>query len=113
MVNATVLEQAILNLLTNALKFVKAGATPRIKISSEKRSNRLRIQVKDHGVGIPNRYIDRIFKIFERLDPKTYPGTGIELAIVQKSVQRMNGTVGVESSQDQGSTFWIELPISP
>jgi PAS domain S-box-containing protein len=111
--NGTVLEQAILNLMTNALKFVKPGTPPRIEISSEKRGDRLRLLVKDHGVGIPNRYIDRIFKIFERLDPKNYPGTGIGLAIVQKSIQRMNGTVGVESSHDQGSTFWIELPFLP
>ena len=111
--NATVLEQAILNLLTNALKFVKPGMAPRIEISSEKRGDRLRVQFRDHGIGIPHRYIDRIFKIFERLDPKTYTGTGIGLAIVQKSVQRMGGTVGVESAQDQGSTFWIELSISP
>ncbi len=110
--NGTVLEQAILNLLTNALKFVKAGTSPRIEISTEKRGERLRLQIRDHGVGIPHRYIDRIFKIFERLDPKTYPGTGIGLAIVQKSVQRMNGTVGVESAQGEGSTFWIDLPIS-
>ena len=57
--------------------------------------------------------MDRIFKIFERLDPKTYPGTGIGLAVVQKSVQRMGGSVGVESAPDQGSTFWIELPACP
>jgi PAS domain S-box-containing protein len=108
--NATILEQVLLNLLTNGLKFVKANTVPRIEVGSERRGERLRIQVRDHGIGIPNRYIDRIFKIFERLDPKTYPGTGIGLAIVQKSIQRMGGTVGVESAQDQGSTFWIELP---
>jgi signal transduction histidine kinase len=104
------LEQAILNLLTNALKFVKPGAAPRIEISSEVRGDRRRLLFRDWGIGIPHRYIDRIFKIFERLDPKHYPGTGIGLAIVQKSVQRMGGAVGVESAQDQGSTFWIELP---
>ena len=111
--NATVLEQAVVNLLTNALKFVKPGVPPRIHISAEPHGDRLRLQVRDSGIGIPLRYIDRIFKIFERLDPKNYPGTGIGLAIVQKSIQRMGGTVGVESAQDQGSTFWIELPQSP
>ena len=111
--NATVLEQAVLNLLTNALKFVKSGVPPQIEISSEKHGDRLRIQVRDHGIGVPHRYVERIFKIFERLDPKGYPGTGIGLALVQKSVQRMGGTVGVESALDQGCTFWIELPIAP
>ena len=109
MANAAALEQAILNLLTNGLKFVKPGAAPQLHISSEERGNRLRLLVRDSGIGIPHRYIDRIFKIFERLDPQHYPGTGIGLAIVQKSVQRMGGAVGVESAHDQGSTFWIEL----
>jgi PAS domain S-box-containing protein len=111
--NVTGIEQAVVNLLTNALKFVKPGMPPQIRINSEKRGDRLRLLVSDSGIGIPHRYVDRIFKIFERLDPKTYPGTGIGLAVVQKSVQRMGGTVGVESMQDQGSTFWIELPACP
>jgi PAS domain S-box-containing protein len=111
--NATVLEQAVLNLLTNGLKFVKPNAAPQIHISCEPRGERLRLLIRDSGIGIPHRYIDRIFKIFERLDPKQYPGTGIGLAIVQKSVERMGGMVGAESAHDQGSTFWIELPYAP
>jgi signal transduction histidine kinase len=54
---------------------------------------------------------ERVFNVFERLHgEEAYPGTGIGLAIVKKGVERMHGSVGVESAPDIGSTFWIELP---
>jgi PAS domain S-box-containing protein len=110
MANSTVLEQVVTNLLTNALKFIKPGAAPHIHLWSERRGERLRLFVRDSGIGISPQHLERIFKIFERLDPRHYPGTGIGLAIVHKSVQRMGGTVGVESQPGEGSTFWVELP---
>jgi PAS domain S-box-containing protein len=111
--NPAILEQALTNLLTNAMKFVPPDSTPRIGISAERNEHRLRLRVQDHGIGIAAKHQERIFKLFERLDPKEYPGTGIGLAVVQKSVERMGGKVGVESTPNQGSTFWIELPSEP
>jgi light-regulated signal transduction histidine kinase (bacteriophytochrome) len=107
--NATILEQAVINLLTNALKFVSKGEVPRIEIRAERRHDKLRLIVQDSGIGIAPQHQGRIFRIFERLDPKSYQGTGIGLAVVQKSVERMGGRVGVDSMPQKGSAFWIEL----
>jgi PAS domain S-box-containing protein len=107
--NATVLEQAVINLILNAIKFVKNGSIPVIRIENRPFDGRVRLFIKDSGIGIAPRHQGRIFNIFERLDPKHYEGTGIGLAVVKKSVERMGGRVGVESDLNQGSTFWIEL----
>src|SRR5436189_1299328 len=71
----------------------------------------VRLSVIDNGIGIAPEHQARIFRIFERLHAASeYPGLGIGLALVRKSVDRMGGTVGVESSPGRGSRFWIELP---
>ena len=71
----------------------------------------VRIRVQDNGIGIPREYHERLFRIFERLNPaETYPGTGVGLAIVKKAVEQMKGRLGLESEPGRGSTFWIELP---
>jgi signal transduction histidine kinase len=73
--------------------------------------NLVRIWVEDNGVGIDPSQHERLFKMFERLNPKDgYEGTGIGLAIVRKAVDKMGGNVGVESDGKSGSQFWIELP---
>jgi signal transduction histidine kinase len=103
----------VANLVTNAMKFMKPGETPRIKIWSEQHDGRVRLSVQDNGIGIPREGLEKIFGVFQRLHPvDKYPGTGIGLAIVQKGVERMGGTVGVESEVGKGSRFWIELPAA-
>ena len=65
------------------------------------------------GIGIDRRNFERIFKVFERLHPQDrYPGSGLGLAIARRSVERMGGSIGVESEAGQGSRFWIRLPAS-
>jgi signal transduction histidine kinase len=106
-----VLVQAVTNLITNAVKFVQHGVRPKVRISAKENAGRVRLWVEDNGIGIAAEHQERIFKIFERLHSvATYPGTGIGLAIVRKGIERMGGTVGVESEPGKGSRFWIELP---
>ncbi len=104
------LVQVITNLVDNALKFVPKGRVPEVRISAEESAGRVRIKIQDNGIGIPHVLQGRLFKIFERLHtPADYPGTGIGLAIVLRGVECMGGTVGVESKENVGSTFWLEL----
>jgi len=105
------LEQILVNLLDNAVKFVAPGIKPAVKIYSEVVGDHLRLCVRDNGIGIEPRALRRIFEIFERLPNKgQYQGTGVGLAIVRKAAERMKGKVGVNSLPGNGSTFWIELP---
>lgn len=104
------LTQCLSNLLGNAVKFVPPGKKPRIEVWTEEVGNDVRLSIRDNGVGIDPRHQERIFMIFERVHPETeFPGTGIGLAIVKKGVERMGGTIGVESEPGEGSTFWIQL----
>lgn len=108
--NPSVLHQIFSHLLDNALKFVDEQTTPRVRIRAEQ-GPMVRIWIEDNGIGIKADYHERIFRVFERLHGSHhFPGTGIGLAIVQKGLQRMNGTAGVESSPGAGSRFWLELP---
>lgn len=74
---------------------------------------RVRLWVEDNGIGIHPDGLNKIFGVFQRLHPvDRYPGTGIGLAIVQKGIERMGGSVGVESELGIGSRFWLELPAA-
>jgi signal transduction histidine kinase len=108
------LMQIVSNLIDNALKFVTPGVAPEIHISASVEAGRVRLSVRDNGIGVAPEFQHRLFHIFERLNPgAVYPGTGIGLAIVRKGVERMGGKVGIVSAKGKGSTFWIELPIAP
>ena len=105
------LVQIISNLITNGMKFVAPGVTPRVRIWAEENARVVRLYVEDNGIGIEADKCERIFHIFERLHGvETYPGTGIGLAIVRKGAERLGGRAGVDSILNGGSTFWIELP---
>lgn len=112
--NRSILELMLSNLVENALKFVEKGRAPEVSISAEPRGDRIRIWIRDNGIGIAPEHHQRIFRIFERLHGiETFPGTGIGLALVQKAAARMNGAVGVDSELGKGSSFWLELPAAP
>ncbi len=104
------LTQCLTNLMDNAVKFVRPGAGPKVVVSSEVHGDRVRLCVRDNGIGIEPAAQRRLFSLFQRVaDPTQYEGTGVGLAIVRKSAERMNGSAGVQSLPDQGSTFWVEL----
>lgn len=106
------LVQALANLLGNALKFARPRVPPRIEISTTVRAGRVRLAIKDNGIGIAAVHHAKIFRIFERVAGQDVPGTGIGLALVKKAAERMGGRVGVASRPGRGSTFWLELPLA-
>ncbi len=113
--HASGLTQVTANLLGNGIKFVKAGESPQIVVRAESnpKTKLARIWFTDKGIGISPVNQARIFKIFEQINaPSQYDGTGIGLAVVKKTIEKMNGNVGVESEETQGSRFWIELPLA-
>lgn len=104
------LEQVCGHLLANALKFVSAGEKPKVRVYAEMSGDYVRLCVSDNGIGIRSEYHDRVFRMFERLDDaRSYPGTGVGLPIVHKTIERMGGRVGLISDYGRGSTFWFEL----
>jgi signal transduction histidine kinase len=105
------LTQVITNLLDNAVKFMPPDRRPQMRIRSERQEGQVNLWFEDNGIGIPPEAQSRLFAIFQRVhDEKQYPGTGIGLAIVRKAVERMGGSVRLESELDHGSRFCVRLP---
>ncbi len=105
------LSQAIRNLLDNAIKYTQGVPAPKIEIGGQTTEKSFTLWVRDNGIGFDMSYHDRIFEIFQRLQKADdYSGTGIGLAIVRKSMQRMGGRAWAESVPGQGATFYLELP---
>lgn len=106
--NGAGLTQCLSNLLENAVKFVKVGQMPDVRVWGEEREGWARIWVADKGIGISKDMLPRVFDMYSR-GSNRYEGTGVGLALVRKVAQRMGGRVGVESEEGSGSRFWIEL----
>jgi len=106
------LRQVLLNLLSNAVKFTEQGEVV-VELDAEPAvagSSRIRLAVRDTGIGIPPDRIERVFESFSQVDTSTtrrYGGTGLGLAISRRLVELMDGTLSVESEQGTGSTFSI------
>ena len=101
--------QVLSNFMSNALKFTNKG---HVHFGYERRGDELRFFVSDTGRGIPTNKQTDIFKRFIKLDSFSN-GTGLGLAICQTIVNKLGGTIGVESEEGRGSTFWFTLPLKP
>ncbi|WP_051664219.1 PAS domain-containing sensor histidine kinase [Dyadobacter crusticola] len=125
--NALQLGQLFQNLISNALKFRKPGTAPLIRVTSTQvaqselpsavkpvRNSRMyhRIEVTDNGIGFDEKYLDRIFQVFQRLHSKhEFNGTGIGLAICEKVVANHGGAITAASQPGQGASFQIFFPV--
>jgi len=120
------MRQLLQNLIANALKFQKPDQGPVIKIFSESHSNSaegatwtlsnsevLQLSVADNGIGFDEKYLDRIFTVFQRLHGRnTYEGTGVGLAVCRRIVERHNGSITARSQPGRGATFIVKLPVN-
>jgi len=119
------MRQLLQNLIGNALKFHRPEEPPVVKVEGrfvKGRGHRgaggraddeqCRIVVEDNGIGFEEKYLDRIFGVFQRLHPRdVYQGTGVGLAICRKIVERHGGTITAQSRPGKGSTFVALLPV--
>jgi len=112
--NEIELKQLFQNLISNAIKFRKKNVAPRITITAEEKNTEYLFTITDNGIGIPEKYKDKVFIIFQRLhNTDEYPGTGIGLATCNKIVTLHKGKIWVESVLGEGSTFHFTISKKP
>jgi signal transduction histidine kinase/ActR/RegA family two-component response regulator len=106
--DAAKIQQVLVNLVNNAIKYTDSGS---ITVEVAYREGQARFTVRDTGIGIPLDKTDLLFQRFSRIDPnrRSMRGTGLGLAIAKQLVESMGGTLGVLANPDRGSTFWFEL----
>ncbi len=107
------LDQVLINLLHNAVKFNKPSGS--VRVSIEQMNGRVRIAVADTGIGIPSEDLPRVFERFYRVDKarsREVGGTGLGLSIVKHALEQMHAEINVESSLGRGSTFTIDIPAA-
>jgi PAS domain S-box-containing protein len=109
------MRQLIQNLLSNGLKFHRPGVTPVVRLgevaTDDGQADEVTLEVSDNGIGFDEKYLDRIFSIFQRLHGRgEYDGTGVGLAVCRKIVERHGGRITARSTPGEGATFIVTLP---
>jgi light-regulated signal transduction histidine kinase (bacteriophytochrome) len=109
----TQLTQLFQNLIGNAIKFRLSNSVPFIEIKAEPHGKGCQFSIRDNGIGIDAKYLEKIFVVFQRLHPpQKYPGTGIGLSICKRIVEQHGGKMRVESTLGSGSCFYFSFPSS-
>jgi signal transduction histidine kinase len=105
-------EEVWVNFLTNAIKY--GGTPPKIEVGAEHEGDKIKFWIQDNGIGISPQNQKKLFKKYARFAPEKADGYGLGLSIVKRIVEKLNGTVGVESTGEngKGSRFWFTLPAS-
>ena len=108
------MRQLFQNLIVNGLKFHRAGEAPRVRVKGRRLPDgSAEVTVSDNGVGFEEKYLDRIFRPFQRLHTREeFEGTGMGLAICQKIVERHGGGIAAKSVPGGGSQFIVVVPPS-
>jgi light-regulated signal transduction histidine kinase (bacteriophytochrome) len=105
------LTQLFQNVITNAIKY-NANEIPTIKITYERKDNNHIVSIADNGIGIPSRYHQKVFELFQRLHSKDkYSGSGIGLAVCKKIMQQMEGDIYISNNPTGGTIFHLEFPV--
>jgi signal transduction histidine kinase len=97
-------------LIDNALKYLDPARQGVVRINGKESGEYIEYTVEDNGIGIPHKYQEKVFDIFNRLSPEMAKGEGIGLAIVKKVLERHKGSIRIESKENQGSKFLVKLP---
>ncbi len=114
MADAVQLGQVFQNLIGNALKFRSPERVPRVTIRADVEGDHATFSVSDNGIGIEERFLERIFGVFQRLHAREqYEGAGVGLALCEKIVRRHGGEIRVESTLGEGTTFHVTLSTAP
>ena len=105
------MRQVFQNLISNSLKYNKAGTPPHITIQTIEKGDFWEFSISDNGIGINEQFFDKIFIIFQRLhNREEFNGTGIGLALTKKILENMGGDIWVTSKENEGSTFYFTIP---
>lgn len=106
----TLLLQLFQNLVSNSIKF-RSEATPVIDVGYTRHEDGYAFSVSDNGIGLDPRHHDRVFEVFNTLNPRgQFEGNGVGLSICKKVVERHGGNIWVESELGRGTSFWFTLP---